>query len=309
MTHLLDLTNTSENPESDELCRFCLVPINLDAEDIIQPCSCITYIEGELTDRIYSYCHGSCFTDYRVQRADNNCYTQCEDCKTFYAFGLNHLSRAEDAIFSIKTNRVVRYVLCFVWFVLYLGVLIGPIFGFMILWRFTNHLSFSNLLMDENLNLGTWFPYYLLGSLTWSALLGFYWCCCVRDFCGEPLHHHSRYHRGYRQYYGSYSGVGYYPFFFHSSSTTTGGSGGENNDVKGLLIVVLLLLLLIALILAGVLIYICVELTNLRYKKYVKRLGAVKYKVIPNFDTPPGYQPEPSAPPPPYVECGYNGWI
>jgi len=75
--------------------------------------------------------------------------------------------------------------------------------------------------------------------------------------------------------------------------------------MKGLLIIVLFLLILTALILAGVLIYICVELTNLRYKKYVKRLGTIKYKVIKDIE----YQPEPSAPPPPYVECGYNGWI
>ena len=39
------------------------------------------------------------------------------------------------------------------------------------------------------------------------------------------------------------------------------------------------------------------ELTNLRYKEYLKRAVAVKYKVeLP----PPDYQPEPSA----YVDCG-----
>ena len=313
MTHLLDLTNTSEKSESDELCRFCLVPIHLEAEDIIQPCSCITYIEGNLTDRVYSYCHMSCFTEYRVQRANNDCYIQCEDCKTFYTFELQNLSRFENCIFFIKISRGVRYLLWVGWLVLYLAIGTSPIFGFMILWRFTNHLAFSTLLLDNNLNLGTWFPYYLLGSLTWGALLSFYWRCCVREGCwGKPLHHHSRYHRGYRDYYGSYSGGGYYPIFFYSgngNSSTNSSNCCENSEIKGLLIIALCLLILTALILAGVLIYICVELTNLRYKKYVKRVGTIKYKVIKDIDTPPGYQPEPSEPPPPYVECGYNGWI
>lgn len=311
MAYLLDLANANE--EQDELCRFCLVPIHLEAEDIIQPCSCTTYIEGNLTDRVYSYCHTSCFTDYRVQRANNDCYIQCEDCKTFYAFGLQDLSRSENFIFSVKINRGVRYLLWAVWLVLYLVIGTCPIFGFMVLWRSTNHLEFSTLLSDNNLNLGTWVPYYLLGSLTWGVLLSFYWCCCVREVYGrQALHHHSRYHRGYRKYYGSYSGGGYYPIFFYTgngSSSTSTSSGSGNSDMKGLLIIVLLLLILTALILAGVLIYICVELTNLRYKEYVKRLGTIKYKVIKNIETPPGYQPEPSTPPPPYVKCGYNGWI
>ena len=312
MTHLLDLTNMSDESESAELCRFCLVPIHLEAEDIIQPCSCTTYIEGNLTDRVYSYCHMSCFTEYRVQRANNDCYIQCEDCKTFYAFELQNLSRYKGFIFSIKINRGVRYLLWIVWLLLYLAIWTSPIFGFMILWRFMNHLAFSTLLLDNNLNLGTWFPYYLLGSLAWGTLLSFYWCCCVRGCCGQPFHHHSRYHRGYRDYYGSYSGVGYYPIFFYSgngNSSTSSSNCCENGEIKGLLIIALFLLILTALILAGVLIYICVELTNLRYKKYVKRLGTIKYKVIKDIDTPPGYQPEPSAPPPSYVECGYNGWI
>ena len=185
MTHLLDLTNTSE--ESDELCRFCLVPIHLEAEDIIQPCSCTTYTGGNLTERVYSYCHNSCFTDYRVQRGNNDCYIQCEDCKIFYTFEAQNLSRFENFIFSIKINRGVRYLLWVVWLVLYLVIWTCPIFGFMILWRFTNHLTFSTLLLDNNLNLGTWFPYYLLGSLTWGTLLCFYWSCCARGFCGQPL--------------------------------------------------------------------------------------------------------------------------
>ena len=308
MSHLLDLTNTSEESESDELCRFCLVPIHLGAEDVIQPCACTTYIEGSLTERVYSYCHISCFTDYRIQREDNDCYIQCEDCKTFYAFELQNLNRFDGFIISVKNNRAVRYFLWVSWLILYLAIWTCPIFGFMVLWRFTNHLAFSTLLSDNDLNLGTWFPYYLLGSLTWGTLLSFYWCCCVRGCYGKPLHHHSRYHRGYREYYGSYSGVGYYPIFFNSgnANSSTSGTSSGTSDMKGLLIIVLFLLILTSLILAGVLIYICVELTNLRYKKYVKRLGTIKYKVIKDIDY---YQPEPSSPPPPYAECGYNGWI
>ena len=49
-------------------------------------------------------------------------------------------------------------------------------------------------------------------------------------------------------------------------------------------------------------------MTNIRYKEYLKRTVADKYKVTEELP-PPEYQPDPSVPPPPYVDCGYNGWI
>ena len=309
MGHLLNLTRSSfTGYNSEELCRFCLVPINLEAIDIIQPCSCKTNTKGALVNRIYGYCHTECLTDYRIQRADNECYIKCEDCKTHYNFITAELNTVDGFIFSMKVNRGVRYFLWVFWVLIYIGFWTTPIFGFMVLWRYTNKLAFPNLLEANDLNLGTWFPYYLLGSLTWGAILGLYWCCCARGMFGPPIHRHSQYHNGYRKYYGTYSGGGYYPIFFYSGSRSQGSnlSGSGSNDAKGLLIVALIILILAALALAGILLYICVELTNLRYKEYLKRAVAVKYKVEPS---PPDYQPEPSAPPPPYVDCGYNGLI
>ena len=309
MTHLLNLTRSSfTGYNSEELCRFCLVPINLDAIDIIQPCSCKTDTRDSLIVRIYRYCHIDCLTEYRIQRADNECYIKCEDCKTPYHFITADLNTVERFVFSMKVNQPVRYFLWVFWLLIYLGLWAAPIFGFMILWRYTNKLAFTALLEMNDLNMGTWFPYYLLGRLTWGAILGLYWWCCARGVFGPALHRHSRYHSGYREYYGTYSGGGYYPIFFYSGSGSQGShtsSGTGSNDAKGLLIAALFFLILGALVLAGILIYICVELTNLRYKEYLKRAVTVKYKVT----EPPEYQPEPSAPPPAYVDCGYNGLI
>jgi len=314
MTHLLNLTRSSfTGYNSEELCRFCLVPINIDAIDIIQPCSCKTNTKGSLINRIYGYCHKDCLTKYRIQRSDNECYIKCEDCNTYYNFITVDLNKLGRYIFEVKVNRGVRYLLWVFWFFIYIGLWTAPIFGFMVLWRYTNKLAFTDLLKGNDLNLGTWFPYYLLGSLTWGTILGLYWCCCTRrGVFGPALHRHSRYHNGYRKYYGTYSGGGYYPIFFYSGS----GSQGSNtsidtgsNDAKGLLIVVLIFLILGALALGGVLIYICVELTNLRYKEYLKRAIADKYKVTEELEFLPDYQIEPSSPPPSYVDCGYNGFI
>ena len=181
MGHLLNLTRSSfTGYNSEELCRFCLVPINLEAIDIIQPCSCKTNTKGALVNRIYGYCHTECLTDYRIQRADNECYIKCEDCKTHYNFITAELNTVDGFIFSMKVNRGVRYFLWVFWVLIYIGFWTTPIFGFMVLWRYTNKLAFPNLLEANDLNLGTWFPYYLLGSLTWGTILGLYWCCCAR---------------------------------------------------------------------------------------------------------------------------------
>ena len=311
MTHLLNLTrSTFTGYNSEELCRFCLVPIDCDAIDIIQPCSCKTNTNDSLINRIYGYCHNDCLTEYRVQRSDNECYIKCEDCTTPYHFITTDLNTVDRFIFSVKVNQAVRYFLWVGWFLIYIGLWTTPIFGFTILWRHTNKLDFTDRLEENDLNLGTWFPYYLLGSLTWGTILGLYWCCCTQGVFGAPLHRHSQYHKGYRAYYGTYSGGRYYPIFFYSSqgggSNISSGTG--NNDAKGLLIVALIFLLLGALVLTGILIYICVEMTNIRYKEYLKRTVADKYKVTEELP-PPEYQPDPSVPPPPYVDCGYNGWI
>ncbi len=318
----------------DEQCKFCLCPINIDAPDIIKPCKCETKVNCPLPDRMYAYCHERCLIEYRIQRSDNNCYIRCEDCKSMYVFVVRNMSCWDKFIYYLTANMLMQTIMNMIWFTIYMALWTAPIFGFMILWRFTNNQSFSNLLADENINMGSWFPYYLLGSLTWATILLLYWMLFASGSCCAPVHCHSQYHSGYRGYYGSCYGGGYYPVFFvggygHHGGHHGGGGGccgggccGDGgDDSKAMLIVAVVLLIIAAILLALVLIYICYELTNLRYKQALKRSLAIKYKVkgkvlndqklpwntLNDLEQPPKYQSPPSAPlypaePPP----GYN---
>lgn len=313
---------------SDEhLCKFCLCPIDIDAPDVIKPCNCKTKLNCPFSNRIYSYCHERCLVEYRIQRSDNECYIRCEDCKTMYVFVIRNMSCWDKFMYYLTANMLMQTLMNVIWFTIYMALWTAPIFGFMILWRFTNNLAISNLLADRVINLGSWFPYYLLGSLTWATICLIYWMLFASGYCCTPVHCHSRYHGGYRGYYGNYYGGGYYPVFFvggghgHYGCGDCGCFGNSNNDTKEWLTVAVVLLIIAAILLALVLIYICYELTNLRYKQALKRALAIKYKVkgkllnnlapethLNILERPPEYKgPAPSAPlypaePPP----GYN---
>lgn len=289
-------------------CKFCLK--HVDGEDIIIPCKCILYHKIDV-----QYCHVKCLTEYRTQCYNNREFIQCGICKKAYKFTIDS-STIEEIYYCLRINYITRLLYYLVVLALYISVLIVPMGGIGIMYKYV-------IFKDAELNSDNIAACFFLASATWIAITSLYWLICISNFYCIAIHTPFRYSHGFTKYHD-----GYYPIYgmgwcrkyperlcSHIPKKNENESTCDylirmwcpNCDIFficffGILIIVPGIIIFILVFYSIILFGICIQLTNNRYKKYVKSTICILYKISTHsndiiYSRPKGYS------------CGFMSYI
>ena len=274
-------------------CKFCLKNIY---DGVIAPCDC-TMINLRHDTTNIEYCHKYCLTEYRIQCYNNKEFIQCGRCEKKYEITKLNLGIIKSFYYYMRMSYIVRMLYYLIGLALYSIILILPIFGIVVIYLYI-------IYKDAKINSGMVIICILLASATWLIITYLCWLIFVSNYCCKAICVPARYSRGFIKYHKGYY-LNYGPpddcwykeplsmFWFmpdHEEDQSICDyiinilcpDADAFTMCAGLIIIVPTSFAMITIFYPLILFWICIQLVNNRYKRYVKSTISMKYKISEN---------------------------